>query len=102
MLHITGSCKALLEELRLANNLCNDIIGVIKRVNSNTDFKKEFGIFVIQMPEFKIISKDAEAAKQLLRKVCTGELTPSELLEKVTMAQKELHRLINVLSYLSN
>lgn len=90
MLHITGSCKALREELRIANNLCNDIIGVIQNVNANTNFKKEFGVFVVQMPEFKIISKDAEAAKQLLRKVCTGELQPNELLERIECAQHEI------------
>lgn len=100
MLHITGSCKALKEELRLADNLCNDVIGVIKKVDSNTDFKKEFGIFVIQMPEFKIISKDAEAAKQLLRKVCTGELQLCDFLEKVLMAQKEIRMIRDVLSHL--
>lgn len=101
MLHITGSCKALKEELRIANNLCNDIIGVIKKVDSNTNFKKEFGIFVVQMPEFKIISKDAEAAKQLLRKICTGELQPHELFVKITSAQKEIHVLLDALSHIS-
>ena len=82
MLHITGSMKTLKGELWSARNVLKDIIGVLKSANSDINLTKEVGIFVIQMPDYKILNKDADTAKQILRKVCTGELSCSEASSK--------------------
>ena len=91
MLHITGSVKTLKEELRSAWGLCKDIIGVLNVANANTNLTKEVGIFVIQMPEYKVLAKDAENAKKLLRRVCTGEIDPHEAARRFALAAQELY-----------
>jgi len=91
MLHITGSVKALKEELGSAWGLCKDIIGVLNLANANTNLTKEVGIFVIQMPEYKVLAKDAESLKKLLRRVCTGEVDPHEAARKISLAAQELY-----------
>lgn len=97
MLHITGSMKTLKGELQSAKGLCLDIIGSLKSVDSNTNLTKTIGIFVVQMPEYKILAKDSEAAKNILRRVCSGELNPKDALaifecslSEVEMLQKML------------
>lgn len=91
MLHITGSVNALREEIQSAWGLSKDIIGVLNLANANTNLTKEVGIFVIQMPEYKILAKDADSLKKLLRKVCTGEVDPHEAASKIATAAQELY-----------
>lgn len=102
MLHITGSMKTLKGELYSVRNVCKGIISVLENVNSSTNLTKELGIFAIQMPEYKILTKDADSAKKVLRKVCTGELTPSEGLVKFQTALKEVEKLQKMLEPLKD
>jgi len=90
MLHITGSVKVLKEELRIARGLIQDIVGVLEHVNSETNLTKSVGTFAVQMPEFKVLTKDADAAKRILRLVCTGEMQPGEAAQKFKCAYKEI------------
>ena len=98
MLHITGSMKTLKGELQSVKNLCKDIIGVLESVTPDTNLTKNVGIFVIQMPDYKIINKDADTAKQVLRKVCTGELSTQEASSKFASALREVNILLNMLN----
>lgn len=91
MLHITGSVKTLREEVSSAWNLSKDIIGVLNLVGPNTNLTKEVGIFCIQMPEYKILAKDAESLKKLLRKVCSGEVDPHEAARQISSGAQELY-----------
>lgn len=97
MLHITGSMKTLKGELQSAKGLLKDIIGVLESVTTDTNLTKEVGIFVIQMPDYKILNKDADNAKQVLRKVCTGELSPQEASSKCAGALGEVEKLLKML-----
>ena len=91
MLHITGSVKVLREEIQSAWGLSKDIIGVLNLANADTNLTKEVGIFVIQMPEYKVLTKDAESLKKLLRKVCTGEVDPHEAAHQISLGAQELY-----------
>ena len=97
MLHITGSMKTLREELRIANALINDILGVLGNLKTSDNLTEKVGTFVIHMPEFKVLAKDAERAKHLLRKVCTGEISPKDAFLRFIEAQNEILALQNML-----
>lgn len=97
MLHITGSMKTLKGELQSAKGLLKDIIGTLDSVTVTTNLTKTVGIFVIQMPDYKILSKDVDTAKQILRKVCTGELSNQEASSKFASALREVDILLSML-----
>lgn len=97
MLHITGSVRQLKEELRIARGLIKDVIGVLENVNPETNLTKSVGIFAVQMPEFKIIAKDADTAKRTLRMVCTGEMQPGEAAKHFKSAYQEVDDLYQLL-----
>ena len=90
MLHITGSMKTLKEELRIANGLINDIMGVLGNLKASDNLSKKVGCFVTDMPKFRVLEKDSEGAKHLLRKVCTGEVAPNDAYWRFYEAQKEI------------
>ena len=98
MLHITASTKLLKEELRIADGLIRDIMGSLNDAcyNPSKNLTKLIGIYITQMPEFKVLAKDAESAKQLLRKVCSGEIEPKEAFLRFDKAHGEIHLLLNV------
>ena len=102
MLHITGSMKTLKGELYSTRNVFKGIISVLEKVDSSTNLTKELGIFAVQMPDYKILAKDADSAKKTLRKICTGELTPSEGLVKFETALKEVEKLQKMLEPLKD
>ena len=102
MLHIIGSMKTLKGELYSVRNVCNGIISVLKKANSSTNLTKELGIFAVQMPEYKILTKDADSSKKVIRKVCTGELTVDEALVKFETALKEVEKLQKMLEPLKD
>lgn len=102
MLHITGSMKTLKGELELATGLCKDIIGVLDSVGTDTNLTKEVGSFVLNMPDFKVLAKDTETAKQILRKVCTEELSPVDAELKFKKALKEVEVLLEATKLVSN
>ena len=97
MLHITASTKLLKEELRIADGLLKDIIVTLDNVNSETNLTKSVGIFAVQMPEFKVLTKDADSARRILRLVCTGEMHPSEAANKFRAAYLEISNLYHKL-----
>ena len=102
MLHITGSMKTLKGELELAIGLCKDIIGVLDSVTSDSNLTKKVGTFILKMPDFKVLAKDTETAKQILRKVCSGELSPLDAKLKFEKALKEVTVLLEATKLVSN
>ena len=94
MLHITGSMKTLKGELQSARHLLQDILGTLQSVTPDTNLTKDIGTFVVQMPEYKVLAKDSENAKQLLRKVCSGEITPDIAINKFSNALLEVNLLL--------
>jgi len=98
MLHITASTKLLKEELRIADGLIRDIMGSLTAAHENSakNLTNYIGIYIREMPDFKVLAKDAEEAKQLLRKVCSGEIKPNEAFFKFAKAHEEIRVLLNV------
>ena len=97
MLQITRSTRTLKEELRSAKGLLRDIIGVLDSVDDKTNLTKAVGGFIPNMPEYKVLAKDAEAAKQLLRKICSGELKEPEAIVIFSEAYDEVEKLYMLL-----
>lgn len=95
MLHIIGSMKTLKGEVKQARNLCMDIVGDLEKISSD-NLTEKIGIYVRQMPDFKVLSKDAESAKQLLRKVCSGEVTPSDASNQFKSGIRQLNIIISM------
>lgn len=97
MLHITGSMRILKNELRSANSLINDILGALGNLKPSDNYTKILGPLIVNMPEFKVLAKDADSAKRLLRRVCSGEVEPAEAFVKFFDAQDEIQFLKNML-----
>ena len=97
MLHITASTKTLREELRIARGVIRDIMSVLSDHKSLNNLTQQVGIFVIEMPDFKVLARDADSGKQLLRKVCSGEVKPMDAYLKLNTALEEVNSLLNVL-----
>ena len=93
MLAITAKVKLLKEEVFSAINVCKDIIGTLDNVTDNTNFKKEFGIFALQAPDWKILTHEKQAMQDLIRKVCTGEVSPIEARIEFEKALVELRKI---------
>ena len=98
MLHITGSMKTLKGELQSAHGFLKDIIGVLEWVQPNDNLTQKVGNFIAKMPEYKVLAKDSANFKQLLRKVCSGEILPSIASDDFTDAKLEIERLLDVLN----
>lgn len=93
MLAITAKARLLKEEVFSAINVCKDIIGTLKNVSDKTDFKKEIGIFALQAPNWRILIDEKNQMVQVVRKICTGEMTPEEALPLFESGLKELYEL---------
>ena len=97
MLQIIGSMKTLKGEAKRAKALCLDILGDLEQITASDNLTNRIGIYVRQMPDFKVLSKDAESTKQLLRKVCSGEITPADACEHIKDAINQLDIIISML-----
>lgn len=100
MLHITGSMKTLREELRVADKIINNVINVLGNLKPQANLTAQVGYFLthdVFEIEFKVLARDVESAKHLLRKVCSGEVNPNDAHFRFVSAQQELHRIQNML-----
>lgn len=96
MLQIIGSMKTLKGEVKQAKALCLDIISDLEQITATDNLTNRIGIYVRQMPEFKVLTKDAETAKQTLRKVCSGEITPLDASHHFKSGLDQLNTLISM------
>ena len=92
MLAITAKVKLLKEEVFSAINVCKDIIGTLDTVTDNTNFKKEVVIFALQAPNWRILTNEKQSMQNLIRKVCTGEVSPIEARIEFEKALVELRK----------
>ena len=94
MLHITESVKTLRKELLSIKPIFEQIINSLKSVTPQTNLTKEIGIYVVTLPNYKVLVRDAESAKDKLRKVCSGELSPADAIIKFKKALQEVNTLL--------
>ena len=70
-------------ELSTAEAFLKDLKGTLEGMNEESNLKWKIGVpFISKMPKFKIMEKDADAVKQRLRKLCSGEIQIQEALEE--------------------
>ena len=93
MLAITAKVRLLKEEVASARSICEDLIGTLEQVSDDTDYRKKIGIFAVQAPEWKILVDEKRKFKDLIRQVCTGELSSHDAEALICHALSELDRL---------
>ena len=89
MLAITAKVKLLKEEVLSARHVCKDIIGTLEGIKPDSDYRKEIGVYAVQAPDWKILRDEKNHLQQLVRKVCTGEISPTEALAAFQLALNE-------------
>jgi len=97
MLHITASTKTLFNEARSALAFVSQVIDCLRAITPEKEYATYVANLVRAIPEYKVIARDAEEAKQLLRKVCTKEVEVSDALVSFENARRELSAIINAL-----
>lgn len=90
MLAITAKVRLLKQEVFSAISICKDIIGSLSVLKPTDDYRQKIGIFAVQMPDWKILTDEKHGMIDTIRRVCTGEMTPTEASEKFTIALHEL------------
>jgi hypothetical protein len=99
MLPITAKIRTLVKELDSAINFCNDLIPVLEGCTSSSELPEKVGVFARKMPEYKVLADERQGAFNLIRKVCTLELSTSEAAELCKKYRDELkanRKLINL------
>ena len=90
MLAITAKARLLKGEVNSAINVCKCIIGSLQGLQPDSDYRKDIGIFAVQMPDWKILADERVKAVNLIRQVCTGEVPSSKAIDLFNSALNEL------------
>lgn len=98
MLHISRSSLTLKQELASAQGLLLDLNHLLSKVKEDENFASQIGIFMKKIPDYKVISKDAAELKQLLRSVCSYEITIEDARKIVEEAYFEVIALSDAIS----
>ena len=93
MLAITAKTRILKSELLSAKAVTLDIIGSLKGITEKSDVRKSIGIFAVQMPDWKILTAEKEQLRDTVRKVCTGEITEIQAIDRFTLFLHEIEKL---------
>lgn len=67
--------------------------GVLDKINIDTNLTKELGIFVKDFPKLNTLGPQANWFKSTIRKVCSGELEPSEAYNMLESSYQEIFEL---------
>lgn len=89
MLSITSKLRALVGELESAIHVCDDLLGTLEscQVNQLTNC---VGVFARQMPDYKIMREERQEAIDIIRQVCTQEMSVNKAKEIISKARAEL------------
>lgn len=93
MLAITAKVKVLKSEIQSAQAVVLDIIGSLRSANDNTDYRMAIGIYAVQMPDWRILTAEKEQFKDVIRKVCTEEISAIQGQIKFVEFFEELEKL---------
>lgn len=98
MLSITAKVRTLVGELDSAIHVCDDLLGVLNNCTKE-QLPDRIGIFARQMPDYKIITQERKDAIDLIRQICTQELSIDKAKTLIQNTQAELkntRKLINL------
>lgn len=73
------------DELKCLEELLSNLMQSIETCSKDSDYNffREIGKYAREMPRFSIYIEYADQVKKLVRRVCTGEISPSDALENV-------------------
>ena len=89
MLSITAKVRTLVKELDGMIHLCSDFIGTLENCKPK-ELPDKVGAFARNMPDYKILTNECKVARDLVRMVCTKEVTIEKAIEIVKSARAEL------------
>lgn len=79
--------KALMpyDELKCLEELLSNLMQSLETCSKDSDYNffREIGKYAREMPRFSIYIEHADQVKKLVRRVCTGEISPSDALENL-------------------
>ncbi len=93
MLAITAKARLLKEEVSSAINVCNSILTSLSKLNDDSDYRKEIGIYAIQAPDWKILVDERKKFIDIIRQICTGEISTKDAHSLISQAILELSKL---------
>lgn len=90
----------LYKELTVAKGYVADVLGALKKwtpetMSYTTHISKPF---IKEMPKFKIMEKEAEEVKKLLRRVCTEELPIEKAIPFFEKMEKEIEEVLGMVN----
>lgn len=89
----------LYKELKIAKGYIQDVRRVLENWDSSKDFIKDIGYpFISKMPKFTILQNEADKVKKGLRKVCSGEVSIEDAIEKSKRIEENLDEVLQVLN----
>ena len=77
MLSITAKVRTLVGELDSAIHVCDDLLGTLENCPKE-QLTDRVGIFARQMPDYKILTQERKGTLDLIRQLCTAELSIEE------------------------
>lgn len=80
------------KELYSCINTAETLIKALEGVSDETDYRRTIGVFAVQAPEWKIFYDESKSLRNIVRKVCTGELTAREARSLVERALTEFKK----------
>jgi len=98
MLSITAKVKTLVGELDSAIYICDELLKTLENCPKN-QLTDRVGIFARQMPDYKILTQEKNGALNVIRKICTAEISIEEAISFISQARTELEntrKLINL------
>jgi len=95
MLPISGKMKRLNDECLRAQTVLSEVIVALSYVKPDSNLTQEIGCFLTSSRygdfRFAILKDDVHDIATLLRKVCTGEVSPVEALQICSNALTEIN-----------
>ena len=89
MLSITAKVRTLVGELDLAIHVCDDLLGTLENCPKD-QLTDRVGIFARQMPDYKILTQERKSGIDVIRQICTQELSIEEGKSIIQRSRTEL------------
>ncbi len=86
---MTSKLRTLVEELNSAIHICDDLLGTLE-ICPVSQLTNCVGVFARQMPDYKIMREERQEAIDIIRQVCTQEMSVNEAKEVISKARAEL------------
>lgn len=88
----------LYKELNIASEYFKNLRGTLENWDDQKyDVITDIGYpYIKKMPKFKIFQNEAENIKNSLRRVCSGEITREEAIEKIKEIEEDINEVLDI------